>query len=125
LSGQGAGGSDGSGDLFLKIKVLPHAKYQREGDDLKINQPVEFFTALLGGEVMVTTIDKAVNLTIPPETDSGKTFRLKGLGMPILSKPDQRGDLYATIEIQVPKNLSTKQKEEFQALQQALQTKGS
>ena len=125
LSGQGAGGSDGSGDLFLKIKVLQHAKYKRDGDDLKVNQPVDFFTALLGGEVMVTTIDKAVKLTIPPETDSGKTFRLKGLGMPKLSEPGQRGDLYAMVEVQVPKNLSPKQKEEFLALQQSLQAKGS
>jgi curved DNA-binding protein len=125
LSGQGAGGSDGSGDLFLKIKVLQHAKYKRDGDDLKITQPVDFFTALLGGEVMVTTIDKAVKLTIPPETDSGKTFRLKGLGMPQLSEPGQRGDLYTMIEVQVPKNLSPKQKEEFKALQQSLQSKGS
>jgi curved DNA-binding protein len=125
LSGQGASGSDGSGDLLLKIKVLQHAKYKRDGDDLRVNQPVDLFTALLGGEVMVTTIDKAVKLTIPPETDSGKTFRLKGLGMPKLSEPGQHGDLYVTVEVQVPKNLSPKQKEEFKALQQSLQAKGS
>lgn len=125
LSGQGAGGSDGSGDLFLKIKVLQHARYKRDGDDLKVNQPVDFFTALLGGEVMVTTIDKAVKLSIPPETDSGKTFRLKGLGMPKLSKPGQRGDLFATLEVQVPKNLSPEQKEKFKAIQQSLEEKES
>jgi curved DNA-binding protein len=125
LSGQGVGGSDGSGDLFLKIKVRPHAKYKRDGDDLKINQPVDFFIALLGGEVTVNTIDKAVKLTIPPETDSGKTFRLKGLGMPKLSKPGQRGDLFVTVEVQVPKNLNPEQKEKFIALQQSLQAKGS
>lgn len=121
LSGQ----AGGSGDLLLKIKVRPHANFKREGDDLKVNQPVDFFTALLGGEVTIATMDKAVKLTIPPETDSGKTFRLKGLGMPKLSEPGQRGDLYATVEVQVPKNLNPEEKEKFKALQQSLQAKGS
>lgn len=121
LSGQGGDGSAGSGDLFLKIKVLPHSKFIREGDNLRISQPVDFFTALLGGEVTVATLDKSVKLTIPPETDSGKTFRLKGLGMPKLSKPGQRGDLLAEIQVQVPKNLTAEQKEKFKALHETLQ----
>ena len=121
LSGQGGGGMAGSGDLFLKIKVQPHPKFRREGDNLRIDQPVDFFTALLGGEVTVATIDKAVKLSIPPETDSGKTFRLKGLGMPKLNKPGQRGDLYAEVKVQVPKNLTAEQKEKFEALQKTLQ----
>ena len=121
LSGQGAEGTAGSGDLFLKIKVLPHGKFRREGDHLYIDQPVDFFTALLGGEVTVATIDKTVKLTVPPETDSGKTFRLKGLGMPKLSQPGKRGDLFAVLEVQVPKNLTPEQKEEFKALQESLQ----
>ncbi len=116
LSGQGVGGSGGSGDLFLKIKVLSQSKFDRVGDDLKTHQPVDFFTALLGGEVGVSTIDKAVKLTIPAGSDSGKTFRLKGLGMPKLSKPGQRGDLLVTIDVQVPKNLTSEQKEKFIAL---------
>jgi curved DNA-binding protein len=117
LSGQGAEGGVGTGDLYLKIKVLPHSKFTREGDNLRFNQPVDFFTAVLGGEVMVSTLDKSVKLTIPPGTDSGKTFRLKGLGMPKLSKSNQRGDLYATIEVQVPKNLTADQKEKIKELQ--------
>lgn len=121
LSGQGAEGTAGSGDLFLKINVLPHGKFRREGDHLYIDQPVDFFTALLGGEVTVATIDKTVKLTVPPETDSGKTFRLKGLGMPKLSQPGKRGDLFAVLEVQVPKNLTPEQKEEFKALQESLQ----
>lgn len=118
LSGQGGGGMSGSGDLFLKIKVQPHSKFKREGDHIKIDQYVDFFTALLGGEVTVPTLDKAVKLTIPPETDTGKTFRLKGLGMPKLGNPGQRGDLYAEIKVQVPKNLTAEQKEKFKALQE-------
>lgn len=120
LSGQGAGGARGSGDLYLKVTVKHHPKYERDGDDLRIGLPVDFFTALLGGEVKVTTIDKTVELTIPPETDSGKTFRLKGLGMPKLNNPKKRGDLFATVEVQVPKNLTAEQKKKFKELQQAI-----
>lgn len=120
LSGQGGEGVAGSGDLFLKINVKPHAKYKREGDHLRIVLPVDFFVALLGGEVTVNALDKAVKLTIPPETDSGKTFRLTGLGMPKLGKPNQRGDLYAEINVQVPKNLTEDQKEQFKALQKSI-----
>lgn len=125
LSGQGSGGAQGAGDLYLKIKVRLHSTFDRKGDDLRISQPVDFFTALLGGETTVSTIDKSVKLSIPPETDSGKTFRLKGLGMPKLNNPDQRGDLYATIEVQVPKNLTPEQKQQFTALKESLSEKGT
>jgi len=117
LSGQGGG----TGDLYLKIAVRPNSKFERDGDDLKINQSIDFFTALLGGEVRVSTIDKIVKLTIPPETDSGKTFRLKGLGMPKLSNSKKRGDLYVSVLVQVPKNLSAEQKKKFTALKKDLQ----
>jgi curved DNA-binding protein len=120
LSGQGSPGPRGASDLYLKIKVASHPKFTREGDDLKINQPVDFFTALLGGEVTVSTIDKTVKLTVPPESDSGKTFRLKGLGMPKLNNPGKRGDLYVTLEIQVPKNLTADQKKKFEELQKSV-----
>jgi len=124
LSGQGGGGAAEAGDLYLKVKVRQHPIFDRKGDDLRINQPVDFFTALLGGETTVSTVDKSVKLTIPPETDSGKTFRLKGLGMPKLNKPGQRGDLFATIEVQVPKNLTSEQKEQFKTLKQSIQGSG-
>lgn len=120
LSGQGAGGAPGAGDLYLKINVLPHTKFERDGDHLRINQPVDLFTALLGGETRVQTVDKEVNLTVPPGTDSGMTFRLKGLGMPKLNKPNQRGDLYVTVQIQVPKDLTTEQKNQFKELQKSV-----
>jgi curved DNA-binding protein len=120
LSGQGAEGLRGAGDLYLRVEVQPHPKYQREGDDLHIDLPVDFFTALLGGEVTVTTIDKEVKLTVPPETDSGKTFRLKGLGMPKLGKLNKRGDLYVTLQIRVPKNLTSEQKQQFETLHQEI-----
>jgi curved DNA-binding protein len=120
LSGQGAQGPRGAGDLYLKVTVRPHPKYERDGDDLRLDQPVDFFTALLGGDVKVSTIDKTVKLTIPPETDSGKIFRLKGLGMPKLNNPKKRGDLYARVEVQVPKDLTAEEKKKFKELQKAI-----
>jgi curved DNA-binding protein len=120
LSGQGAQGPRGAGDLYLKVTVRPHPKYERDGDDLRLDQPVDFFTALLGGDVKVSTIDKTVKLTIPPETDSGKIFRLKGLGMPKLNNPKKRGDLYARVEVQVPKDLTAEEKKKFKELQKTL-----
>jgi curved DNA-binding protein len=110
LSGQG-GATDGrAGDLYLKVEVLPHALYERDGDDLRMTLAVDLFTALLGGKVNVPTLDKSVNLTIPEGTRNGKTFRLTKLGMPKLRKPDERGDLYVTISIDLPAKLSDEEK---------------
>ncbi|MCA9875992.1 MAG: J domain-containing protein [Anaerolineales bacterium] len=115
LSGQGESGQAGgqSGDLYLIVEVLPHAVYQREGDDLQMEVPVDLYTAVLGGQVEVRTIDKSVNLTIPPETANDKLFRLGGLGMPKLRQPDKRGDLYVTVKVTLPQNLTAKEKELF------------
>ena len=120
LSGQGAEGPRGAGDLYLKVEVQPHPNFERDGDDLRVDQTVDLFTALLGGEVKVATIDKEVQLTVPPESDSGKTFRLKGLGMPKLGNSNKRGDLYVTLQIQVPKDLTVEQKNMFKELQKAV-----
>lgn len=111
LSGQ----ADGA-DLYLIIKVLPHKTFSRKGNNLNLNLPVDFYTAALGGEVTVPTMTKPVNLTIPARTNTGKTFRLKGLGMPYLRKKGQKGDLLAKVEIQLPKPLSQAEKEKLQAL---------
>ncbi len=113
LSGQGQPGTSGaqSGDLYVRIEVEPQSRFRREGDDLQLTVPVDLYTALLGGEVRVSGIDRSVDLTIPPETQNGVVFRLKGLGMPNLRNPDQRGDLYVTIEVELPRNLSRKEKE--------------
>ncbi|MFN2222541.1 MAG: J domain-containing protein [Chloroflexota bacterium] len=121
LSGQGGYGSSGgqAGDLFLKVKVLPHDRFQREGDDLKTTISVDLYTAILGGQVPVSSLDRTVNLAIPPETGNGKQFRLRGLGMPNLRNPDKRGDLYAIISIEIPRNLSEKEKQLFKQLKAA------
>ena len=111
LSGQ-AGGAD----LFLKIKVLPHRSFTRKGDDLIVTVPVDIYTAILGGEVSVDTLGKPVRLTIPEGTDSGKTMRLKGLGMPKLKNPSEHGDLYAHIELHLPGHLTPAEKEKFREI---------
>lgn len=122
LSGQGAPDAYGhKGDLYLKIEVLPHSRFERDGDDLKTQQTIDLYTAVLGGKVNISTIDKTVELTIPPETQNGKIFRLRGLGMPNVKNPEQRGDLYVTVNIELPRNLIEEEKRLFGQLRQLRQ----
>jgi curved DNA-binding protein len=118
LRGQGGRGDLGgqSGDLFLKIKVLPHPLFKRDGDNLRTTVPVGLYDALLGGEVDVAAIDRRVKLKIPPETDNGKVFRLNGLGMPNLRNPQEHGDLLVKIDVKLPKNLTKEEKQRFHEL---------
>ncbi|MFM8323011.1 MAG: DnaJ C-terminal domain-containing protein [Chloroflexota bacterium] len=117
LSGQGGSAHGGpSGDLYLKVEVLPHPTFTRDGDDLKVNLPVDLYTAMLGGSVSVPTLERPVELTIPPETANGKVFRLRGLGMPNLRAPNERGNLLVTLQVQLPKPLSDEERRLFQQL---------
>jgi len=118
VAGKGEPGRNGGkpGDLYLKINVLPHPQFKREGDNLRLKLPVDLYTLILGGEVQVPTLDRPVILNIPPETNNGKTFRLRGKGMPNLKRPDQKGDLYVEVTAKLPKNLSEKEKELFRQL---------
>lgn len=119
LSGQGERGTGGAkgGDLYLNIEVLPHAIFRRDGDDLRTTISLDLYTALLGGTVKVSSIDRTVDLKIPPETQNGKVFRLRGLGMPRLRQPDQRGDLFVEVEVKLPQNLTSEEKALFRQLQ--------
>ena len=105
VAGEGSLGQI-SGDLYLVVNVRPHARFRREGDDLHVDMPIELYTALLGGEVRVPTLIGDVVLTIPPETQSGRTFRLAGKGMPKLRQPNEHGDLYAHAVIRIPTQLT-------------------
>jgi curved DNA-binding protein len=118
LSGQGETGAQGgqAGDLYLKIQIRPHPTFTREGDDLHVKVPIDLYTAVLGGKVQVPTLERPVELTIPAETANGKVFRLRGLGMPVLRDPEQRGNLLATVEVQIPKNLNQEERQLFQEL---------
>jgi curved DNA-binding protein len=106
----GQGGGD-SGDLLLHLEVLPHERFVRDGDNLSLNLPVDLFTLLLGGKITVSGLDRAVKLDIPPGTANGRVFRLKGLGMPHLKNPQQRGDLLVKVEAVLPEHLSEREKE--------------
>jgi curved DNA-binding protein len=120
ISGAGSPGVGGgpSGNLYLKIKVAPHPVFRRDGDDLYCEVPVDLYTAILGGEAKVPTLKGSVMLKIPPETQNGKTFRLRGQGMPTLKDPARRGDLFATVHVRLPQRLSDKERELFRELAQ-------
>jgi curved DNA-binding protein len=114
IAGEGAPGIGGApGDLYLKVTVLPHKVFERKGDDLYCEVPVDLYTVILGGETNVPTLEGVVSLKIPPETQEGRTFRLKGQGMPQLRDSNKRGDLYAKVKVVLPKSLSAKEKALF------------
>ena len=110
-----------AGDLYLRIQVSPHPAFRRDKDDLLVTIPVDLYTAVLGGKTTVSSVDRSIQLTIPPETANGKIFRLRGLGMPNLHHPDRRGDLYVTVEVQIPQGLSQKEKVLFGQLREMKQ----
>ncbi len=118
LRGQGGRGVMGGarGDLYLKIEVLPHPLFTRQGDDLRTTVPVGLYDAVLGGEVEVAAIDRRVKLTIPPGTQNGQVFRLRGLGMPNIRNPEKRGDLLVKVNVILPKDLTPRERELFQQL---------
>ncbi|MGI6119131.1 MAG: DnaJ C-terminal domain-containing protein [Desulfosporosinus sp.] len=108
LAGQGGPGIAGGtkGDLYLNITVSPHARFVRDGDDLRAELTVDFYKAILGGEVSVQTFSGEVLLKIPALSQSGKKFRLKGKGMPNLENPLRHGDLFLELAIVLPENLT-------------------
>ena len=114
---RGAGGAK-SGDLYLRIRLAAHPRFDRKGRDLYTRVDVPLTTAVLGGEVEVTTlVGKALRLKIPPTTQQGQMFRLKGHGLPASGRPAEQGDLYATADVQLPKTLTPAQRTHFEALQ--------
>jgi curved DNA-binding protein len=115
MAGQGGPGPGGGpqGDLYLVVDVLPHSDYERKGDDLLRDIEVNVFTAVLGGEVRVPTLDGEVMLTIPSGTSGGRVFRLRGKGMPKLRNPQEHGDLYVTVHLEVPRDLTDRERDLF------------
>jgi DnaJ-class molecular chaperone len=120
VGGEGEHGTGGaqSGDLYLRIRLAPHPKFERKGRDLYTHVAVPLTTAVLGGEAEVQTIaGKPLRLKVPPTTQNGQVFRLKGHGMPAVGKPEQYGDLYATVDVELPRSLTPEQRTYFEALQ--------
>ena len=120
IAGEGEPGAGGakSGDLYLRIRTTPHAQIERKGRDLYSRVPVPLTTAVLGGEVDIKTLGgKSLRLKIPPGTQNAQVFRLKGHGMPVTGRPGEHGDLYATVDVQLPRILTPEQRAHFEALQ--------
>ena len=118
IAGEGEMGAGGaaSGDLYLRIRLAPHARFERKGKDLYTTVHIPLTTAVLGGEAEVLTLaGKTLRLKVPGTTQNGQTFRLKGHGMPSTSKPEP-GDLYARVDVQLPKTLTPAQRTHFEAL---------
>jgi curved DNA-binding protein len=119
ISGEGEQGVGGaaSGNLYLRVRLAPHPVFELKGRDLYTKVLVPVTTAVLGGEASVMTLGgKAARLRIPPLTQNGQIFRLKGYGMPTVGKPDEKADLYARIEVQLPAHLTTEERERWEAL---------
>lgn len=121
LSGQGEPGKNGgaSGDLYLIINILPNDTYERQGDDLHMDVPVDLFTAIAGGEIKIPTLERPVILKIPPRTNAGRSFRLRGKGMPHLGDSKTRGDLYALVRLVLPDPLTDKEVDSIRDLASA------
>lgn len=112
LRGQGNVGINGgpAGDLLINVLVQPHARFERDGASILLEQEVSFAQAALGSEIEVPTLDGKVKLNIPEGTQPGSVFRLKGKGVPYL-RANGRGDQFVTVKVAVPKNMSSAQKE--------------
>jgi curved DNA-binding protein len=119
LAGQGGfrpGGRERS-DLFLRVHIAPHPVFKLDKYDVLVEVPVTPWEAALGAKVDVPTLEGPVKMTLPPGTQGGKRFRLRGKGLPLPGK--ERGDLYVTIQISVPHTLTPKEKELFQELEKS------
>jgi DnaJ-class molecular chaperone len=99
LKGQGMPGQGGAGDLLITVNIAPHPVFTLDVADVRLELPITLYEAALGAKVRVPTLDKPVEITIPPWTSSGRTFRLKGKGFPAKAG---RGDLLATVRIVLP-----------------------
>jgi curved DNA-binding protein len=119
VSGEGEQGSGGasSGDLYLRVQMAPDSRFERKGQDLHAKVRVPVTTAVLGGEAEVPSLGgKPLRLKIPAGTQNGQVFRLKGHGMPLVGKPAEHGDLYATVEAELPRQLTPEERTHYEAL---------
>ena len=118
LKGHGAPGANGGpdGDLYITFIITADPRWTREGDDLHAKHILDLYTAVLGGETTIDTLSGKVKLKIKPETSNGTTMRLKGKGFPVYKKEGHFGDLYVTLEIELPTHLTEKEKELFRQL---------
>ena len=122
LKGYGGEGINGgpAGDLYITFRIAEDPVFKRLGDDLYVDVEADLYTAVLGGEKVVDTLEGKVKLKIKPETQNGTKVRLKGKGFPIYKKEGQFGDLIVTYSVKIPTSLTDRQKELFRELQQSM-----
>jgi molecular chaperone DnaJ len=112
LSGEGEPGVNGgpAGDLYVQVNIKPHAVFQRDHDDLHCEMPISISTAALGGEIEIPTLEGSARIRVPAETQTGKTFRLRGKGIKGV-RSQSPGDLFCHVAVETPVNLTPRQKE--------------
>jgi len=118
LAGQGGQGINGgpAGDLYITFAIAEDPQFKRLGADLYTTVELDLYTAILGGEIVVQTMDGSVKLKVAPETQNDSKVKLKGKGFPVFKKDGTFGDLYVTYKVKLPTNLTEKQKELFAEL---------
>ncbi|MDL2256888.1 J domain-containing protein [Bacteroidales bacterium OttesenSCG-928-I14] len=120
LKGQGGPGSNGgpNGDLYLTFIIQADPVFKRKGNDLYVDANIDLYTAVLGGELMIETLDGKVKMTVKPGTQPGSKVRLKGKGFPVYKQDGLFGDMFVRYNVQIPTHLTEKQKELFLQIQQ-------
>ena len=118
LKGHGHQGYNGgpNGDLYITFLITPDNQFERDGNDLKTTVNIDLYTAVLGGEVLIETLNGKVKMKVAAETQNGTTVRLKGKGMPIYKQEGAFGDLFVSYHVTLPQNLTDKQKALFEQL---------
>jgi molecular chaperone DnaJ len=126
LSGEGEAGRNGGppGDLYVEVHVREHAIFERDGQHLSCEVPVSFVTAALGGSIEVPTLEGAVSLKIPPETQSGRVFRLREKGVKAV-RGTGRGDLFCRVTVETPVHLTAEQRELLQQFEDSIKLGGA
>jgi len=118
IKGHGGPGINGgpTGDLYITFHLINNTRFRRDGNDLHATVDLDLYTAVLGGEITVDTIDGKVKLKVKPETQNGTRIKLKGKGFPLYKQETEHGDLIITFEVKIPTNLTDKQKQLFEQL---------
>ena len=114
-----AAGRESGGEFNLVVSVRRHGQFERRGADLHTSVDVSLLDAVLGGTAPVRTLRGQIELTLPPETQNGRRFRLAGQGMARLNEPERRGDLYATVNVILPSNLTDEQRALFEQMRES------
>jgi curved DNA-binding protein len=118
LKGYGAPGINGTqpGDLYITFIIVNHPRFKRSGNDLHVTENIDLYTALLGGEIVLDTLEGKIKLKVAPETQNGTKTRIRGKGLPAYKQEGERGDLYVTFNVLIPTNLSEQEKALFKTL---------